>query len=83
MGNLPDVVATTPFSLVLGQAAQDAVGSGAGKWWLLVAALGAATLICGVLWLATKRRTMPPAKQRYVPPPLPTRSNAGAGPSRR
>ena len=59
-------------------AAQESVGSGAGKWWLLVIGLGFATMVCGIAWLVVKRRTLPPAKQAYVPPDLPTRAEAEA-----
>lgn len=59
---------------VVAQQAQESVGSGAGRWWLLVAGLAAATVICGIGWLVVKRRTLPPAKKPYVPPNIPLKS---------
>jgi len=65
---------------VLGQA-QESVGSGAGTWWLVVAGLGAMTVVCGLSWLVVTRRTLPPAKQPYVPPDLPSRSERVGDPA--
>lgn len=73
-------IAHVVFALLapMAQAAQESVGSGAGKWWLLVAVLAGLTVASAVGWLVAKRRTMPPAKQEYVPPDLPTRAEAEA-----
>ena len=81
LGTLPGVVfASLPTALgpVAQAVAQESVGSGAGKWWLLVIGLAAATVASGVGWLVVKRRTLPPAKQAYVPPDIPTRAEAEA-----
>lgn len=80
LGTLRRVVAPwmdLPTSVLMVQAAaQESVGSGAGKWWLLVAGLALATLVCAALWVFVRRRTVPPAKRPYEPPPLPRREEA-------
>lgn len=79
MGTLLDVASIVMANPLLAQASQEAVGSGAGKWWLLVGFLATATLLSAIGWFIARRRTIPPAKQAYVPPPLPLRSEAEAG----
>jgi hypothetical protein len=70
--------AVFPFAVlvaaIVAQEAQESVGSGVGRWWLLVAGLAGATLACAFAWLLVKRRTLPPAKRPYVPPDLPLKS---------
>lgn len=76
VATLADMMSAPAFLPALAQQAQEGVGTGAGIWWFVVWILGALTVGCGLGWLIVKRRTLPPAKQPYVPPNLP------AGPTR-
>ena len=47
----------------------EAVGSGLGVWWLLVAALGLLTVACGVGFVLYLRRTSPRRRKAAADPP--------------
>ena len=54
----------------LGQA-QEVADKGQGKFWILTIVLLAAALVCAIAFLIVGRRTIPPARQPYVPPDIP------------
>ncbi len=56
-----------PLSL-LSQQSQTAVGTGAQKWWLLVAALFLVSLSLTAVFVKVWRKTLPPSRSPYVPP---------------
>ena len=61
--------AVSPLSL-LSQQSQTAVGTGAQKWWLLVAALFLVSLSLTAVFIKVWRKTVPPSRSPYVPPEL-------------
>ena len=56
---------------LLSQQSQSAVGTGAQKWWLLVAGLFLISLCFLGAFVKMWRKTRPPARQPYVPPDIP------------
>ena len=56
---------------LLSQQSQSAVGTGAQKWWLLVAGLFLISLCLLGAFIKIWRKTLPPARQPYIPPDLP------------
>jgi len=56
---------------LLSQQSQSAVGTGAQKWWLLVAGLVLISLCLLAAFIKIWRKTLPPARQPYIPPDLP------------
>ena len=51
---------------ILAEETQNAASQGALKWWLLVLALAICTVASGFGFVWKRRRTTPPAKQRYL-----------------
>ena len=58
-----------PLSL-LSQQSQTAVGTGAQKWCLLVAALFLVSLSLTAVFVKVWRKTLPPSRSPYIPPDL-------------
>ncbi len=52
------------------QNSQNAVGTGAQKWWFVVAALFLISLFFLALFIKVWRKTLPPARAPYLPPDL-------------
>ena len=59
----------SPLTL-LSQQSQTAVGTGAQKWWLVVAVLFLLSLSLTAVFVKVWRKTLPPARSPYVPPDL-------------
>ncbi len=56
---------------LLSQQSQSAVGTGAQKWWLLVAGLFLLSLCFLGAFVKMWRKTLPPARQPYIAPDIP------------
>ena len=52
------------------QNSQNAVGTGAQKWWFVVAALFLISLFFLALFIKVWRKTLPPSRAPYLPPDL-------------